>query len=194
MALIQEYRNEGQELDDNKNFRCAIIAVLVEEREGTTVRIKSVLVITIIIILVVSMIFTAFSCQRYNENILMEMVEWPGGGSERNSPIYYFVVTNDGILISYFGLSRSGVDHPRRHNFIRSVQEREEITLSEEDFRYISELVYVIVSGNSEGEILTNSHVMFLHNGNIYVNSTTWSFQIDDLFNLFFDLTSFLVD
>ena len=156
--------------------------------------IKSILVITIVVILLVSIIFTAFSCQRSSDNILMEMVEWPGGGSERNSPIYYFVVTNDGVLISYFGLSRSGVDHPRRHNFIRSVQERAEITLSEEDFRYISELVNVIVSGNSEGEIWTSSHIMFLHNGNIYVNSTTWSFQIDDLFNIFFDLTPFLVD
>ena len=140
------------------------------------------------------MIFIVLSCQRHDEDIFIEVVIWPGGGGERNTPIYYFVVTNNGTLISYAGFSRSGIDHPRRHNFLRSVQERTEVVLSEEDFQYISELVSVIVSGESEGEFWTNSRVVLLYNGNIYENSTVWTYpETFNLVVLIIELTPFPV-
>jgi len=139
-------------------------------------------------------VFTVHSHQRQDDNILAEIVVWPGGGGSRGTPIYYFVVTNDGTLIGYHGLSRNDNWHPRRSNFIRTVHEREQLTLSEDDFLHISELVGRIVSIPDpyveDGTRLTNSHVMFLHNGNVYENNTSMSEPLHNLVNVLFRLTS----
>jgi len=122
----------------------------------------------------------------------MELVYWPGTGGNRGVTIYHFIVKNDGTLISHYGLSRSYSDRLRTRNIIRSVQHREKITLSEEDFLYISGLADEIVSGNSRMGVLANSIAIFIHDGNVYENSTAWSEPLFDLVVILFELTPLL--
>ena len=177
--------------------------------------------IVAIIVLIVAISFILVTSQRYyDEDILMEIVIWPAGGIVEGSPVYYFIVKNDGTFISYSGLSRmssSLIEIPnfmyyfrgfdfiisirnrmelfnltrssQRYDFIMFVQEREEITLNEEDFQRISELVNTIVSGDHKTWAWTSSHAMFLHNGRIYENSTAWSPSLSNLVNLLRELT-----
>jgi len=137
--------------------------------------------ITIAIVTTVVVIFEVTSRPRQYDDVLAEIVVWPGGRWSRGSLINYFVVTNDGILISYYGRSRRDGDSTMTYNFIRSVREREEVILSEEDFLYIYELVNSIVVDTSERLIWASSLVMFLHNGNIYEHSSAWSNPLRDL-------------
>jgi len=148
--------------------------------------------ITVITVLVVT-IFVASFHQRQDDDILMEMVLWPGGRG-RGSSIYYFVVRTDGTLTSYFGRSRRSHDNIGTRNFIRSVREREQIILNESDFANISELVDKIVSGETfQRHAMTDLPVKFIHNGNVYVNSTVWPEPLHDLSYMIFTLSPLAV-
>ena len=152
-------------------------------------RMKVILIIAIVLVLV--LVFTLIFHQRQDDNILMEIVFWPEGGGGRGSPIYHFVVKDDGTLISFSGLSRSDSNHPRTSNFMRVIRrEREETALSDEDFLHISELANKIVSGDSDFWWLTNSMATFIHNGNIYEHGTAWSDDLSELVRLLSESTS----
>ena len=154
---------------------------------------KMKIILLVAIVLILAVIFTVITHQRQGDDILMELVYWSGTRGERGSPIYYFVVKNDGTFISYHGLSRSNSSHPRTRNFIRSVREREQITLDDEDFLYITELVNRIVSGTYEKTVSANSIITFLHNGKIYENSTGWTDPLADLISTLIELTPLTV-
>jgi len=149
----------------------------------------------IIFVASVVVVFVAISNQREKGEILAEIVIWPNGGGGRGGPIYYFVVRSDGTLIGYHGRSRSDSGHDRTRNFVRSIQEREHVGLSSDDFLYISELISRIVLGadNVEGYLEGyhgSTHVMFLQNGYFYENSSFRSRSLQNLLRMLFRLTS----
>jgi len=148
-----------------------------------------ILLIVVVTVPALLVMYFMFRPQERDNNILMEMVIWEGPGGGRGLPIYHFVIKDDGTFIVYYGLSRRGSDSTRTHNFIRSVQEREETTLDDEGLYHISELINEIVLGNSKGVTFTNLHVTFLRNGNIYENCTAWSDPLADLVELILELT-----
>ena len=153
---------------------------------------KPILLIAIVVAIISTAAIAIFviHAQQRQDN-LMELVLWPEGGRNRGVPIYYFVVTNDGVLIGYHGLSRRHSDHNRRHNFVRTVRERQQVVLSEEEFLYISELSGKIVSDTSdEGGRLGSSFVLFLHNGYTYDSCSFKSEPLVSLIHLLFELTS----
>jgi len=134
------------------------------------------------------LIFTLIFHQRQDDNILMEIVFWPRGGGDRGSPVYHFVVKDDGTFISYYGLSRSDSNRNRTSSVIRVIEERKEISLSDKEFSHISELVDRIVSGDSEGGAFSSALAMFIYDGNIYENSTAWSGALHEMIQMFFEL------
>ena len=153
---------------------------------------KSVLLIAAASIVTISALFIIFSHQRRYEDVLMRVVIWTCPSGERNVPIYDFIVKNDGTLISYYGLSRSRHDHSRTHNFIRSVQEREKITLSEEEFRHVSELLNAVVENYHREfeDTMAISHeiITLFYDGNTYggmgVRSMRFQRLVDEIFRL----------
>jgi len=74
-------------------------------------------------------------------------------------------------------------NYERRHDSLRFIRERRRTSLSEEDFLHISELVERIVTLDhwERSAVLTNSWVIFLHNGNVYENNSGISGPLDDL-------------
>ena len=158
-------------------------------------KMKMVSLIALVLIIVVAsavIISVVIVNQRENDNVLAQVVVWPdGGGVSRGLPIYYFVIKNDGTLIGYYGRSRRGVDHDRTRNFVRSIQEREQIDLNEDDFLHISELVGRIVLGSDDLEgYFGSSHVMFLRNGYFYENCSFRSVSLQNLLRTLSRLTS----
>ena len=150
------------------------------------------LILLITVVLIPAVIFTVIFHQRQDEDTLMELVYWPGiGAGFRGNPAYYFIVKNDGTFISYQGFSRFDSWQGRTRNFLRwRNREREQITLSEEDFLYISERVDNIVTGHDDmRQAWTSSVAKFIHNGKIYENSTVWSGPLFDLVDILFELT-----
>lgn len=150
-------------------------------------KMKVILIIAIVLVLV--LVLTLIFHQKQDDNILMELVYWPGGGGGRGSPIYSFIVKDDGTFISLYGLSRSNSDYTRTRNFMILIREREEIALSDEDFLLISELVNKVVSGCSEMWHLTNLFTIFIHDGNIYEKGTARSGALSEMIQVFFELT-----
>jgi len=132
------------------------------------------------------------SHRRRDDDILMEMVIFWSVGDDvrRSSIIYYFVVRNDGTLISYYGLSRNRSDDSSGRISMRTVREREELALNESDFAHISELVNAIVTRETlEYHALTDLHVRFIHNGNIYECNTVRSEPLHNLVRIIIELT-----
>jgi len=150
---------------------------------------RATLLIATVTLLAMFIFYTVLPPRQQDNDILMEMVIWEGPGGPRGLPIYYYIIKNDGTFIVYYGLSRRDSYSTRTRNFIRSIQEREEMTLTDEELQHISEIVSKIVQGESEGETSTNIHVTFLHNGNIYENCTAWSDPLSDLIELILELT-----
>jgi len=140
---------------------------------------KPILQITVSVILVALAIFvitTGSSIRRQSNDILMELFMYtPVGGGLR----YTFVIKNDRTMISYYGRRRSeSWDESRMRNFIRLFREKETITLREEDFQYISELVSTVVALEKDYNLWTRVvfseiDVTLIHDGNIYRNLAT---------------------
>ena len=84
--------------------------------------------------------------------------------------IYHFIITHDGTLISYSGNSCGDCD-PENGSITLTVYDRAEITLSEQEFQQISELVQM-VSQNHYSEyryiVLSHQQVIMLYNDNVY--------------------------
>jgi len=95
--------------------------------------------------IIVTGIFAPPLYRNQRENILAEVVFWPGVETPRVSDIYYFVIKSNGTLIGYYGRSRSLSDHSRSSNFLMLTQRRERVILNEEEFLYISQLINHIV-------------------------------------------------
>ena len=156
---------------------------------------KAIVRIVAFAILAVVAIIAVQVYRRQHSDIMMELVLWPGVGGRRGHHIFYFVVDNNGILTSYSGRSRVHCHNIRPGNpLIPIIRQRERIALSEEDFQQISELVDAIVAGDTRRrEASTDVRAVFLHNGNIYFNCTTWSGPIIDLIQIIRELTHFPV-
>jgi len=157
--------------------------------------IKTVLLIASVIMVLVgaTIFFVVCSRQRQNDDILMEIIIWPGGGDWRGEPFYHFIVKNDGAFISYHGLSFSGSIPSNTRNFIRFIREREEINLNEETFLHVSELVSKIISDDIEGIVRGNTFVTFLHNGNIYESGAVLTLALHELLGICIELTPLTV-
>ena len=144
----------------------------------------------IVAVLILAVIFTVIFPQRQDDDTLMELLDWDGGVG-RGVKVHHFVVKNDGTFISYRGISRFNSSQDRRLHLLRwRGREREQITLSEEDFLYISELVDKIVSGDFPGtSLMADAFAAFIRNGNIYESGTFWSDPFHELYHTLFRLT-----
>ena len=141
------------------------------------------------VVLILAVIFTVIFHQRQDDK-LMELIFWAGVPGSRGDIVYYFIVENDGTFISYRGISRFHNSQVRTRILLRwRNREREEITLSEEDFLRISRLVERIVSDDFEPGALSDATVKFIHNGNIYENCGLWSRPLVELERILFALT-----
>jgi len=133
----------------------------------------------VIVAIVVPLVINA-SRKQY-EDVLMQMVVWLYTG-HRNTEIDYFIVRNDGTFIRYRGLSRSRRDSRRTRNFVGTVIDREERILSEAEFQYVTERVDELVSADNPPWAMSSTVIMFLHNGNIYEMSSSWSVPLANLY------------
>ena len=155
---------------------------------------KMILLIPFTIILVILILFTVLRvlpARRQYEDALMEMIIWRGRSGSNNPHIFRVIVTNDKTLICYSGFSRvpCPYDLPITNNFMWRIRERAEVPLNESDFLRISELVEEIVTGPLRGGVLTNVHVTFLHDGNVYENCTEWSIPLSYLVDIVHELS-----
>jgi len=142
----------------------------------------------ILMVLILFGIFRVLPARRQYEDALMEMIIWQDGW-RRNSYIHRVIVTNDKTIICYSGFSRGPNYPPMTNHFMWRIRERAEATLDENDFLRISELVDEIVAGTSRSTALTNVHVTFLRDGNVYENCTEWSVSLSYLVHIVHELS-----
>ena len=157
---------------------------------------KTIVLIAFFAILALVTIITVLVYRRQHSDIMMELVLWSGDGGRRGHHIYYFIVDNDGILTIYSGRSRvhRGNIRPGSNPLIPILRSRTRITLNEENFQQISELVDAIVAGDTGRRgASTNVLAVFSRNGNIYYNSTYWTEPIMDLILMLIELTPFTI-
>ena len=156
---------------------------------------KAIVRIVAFAILAAVTIITVPACRRQRSDNIMELILWPTGTGRRGDPGYYFVVNNRGILTSYSGRSRLRNANIGPGNPLRPIRRtRTRITLSEEDFQHISELVDAIVAGETgRGGSFVQMRAVFSHSGNIYYDSTMWTGPIKDLIPLLVELSPFTV-
>ena len=151
-------------------------------------------------ILLITIIVTAFllaGCQKRERelDIFMELVIFLSGGCGHNSRTLYFIVENDGTLISYNGISHSGCHLTEGYfsssNLMRSIREREEIKLSAQDFQHISDLTNEVVEKYDGGGAfaITHWHITLLYEGTIYGNSTMFVKELMNLVHRILELT-----
>ena len=131
---------------------------------------KKIILIVMFAMLAIVAVIVMVAQQRQRRDILMELVLLPSGRIGRGSRAYYFVINSNGTFTSYNGRSRiNSCDNIRSGNpLIPILRRRERITLSEEEYQYIFELVDTITSGRAKGEISIQTRAILIHNGNIY--------------------------
>jgi len=66
----------------------------------------------IIIATIAAIVVVHVHNRRYND-ALAEIIIWPGGGFLRGAPVYRFIVTSDGTLISYYGYNLTNIGRVR---------------------------------------------------------------------------------
>ena len=138
---------------------------------------KYIAAIAALIMLIIAItIFVAINQQkRYeDEDVFAKMAIWNGPLNGNNLPVYYFVIKNDGTLVSYFGTARSHHDLSR-NRFMLFTRQRDVTVLSDQDFQRISEMVNAVAADNYSGEfsrVTTHAHILLLHNENIYGGSS----------------------
>ena len=101
----------------------------------------------------------------------MEMIIFPEGGCGASATVYRFIVQNDGTLITYVGTSINHCNVARPDILMWPFgRTRAEITLSDEDFRNISEMIFSIVGDHNapRWRVLSLWEITLLHDGNIY--------------------------
>ena len=145
---------------------------------------KIFFIASIVILLIIT------GCQSQNPNLVMALAIFEGGGCGNNNRAYYFVLNNDGTLISYYGISRNHCDISRR-DFMRTVRAREEIVLSEQDFQSVTELVRAVSEKyhSQESAFLTMRRVTLFYDGNVYDDLTNPIIEFQDLANKLMQLT-----
>ncbi|MCL2388571.1 MAG: hypothetical protein FWC89_13650 [Defluviitaleaceae bacterium] len=151
-------------------------------------RLKIILVASMILLLATLILATIFICQRDSRDVLVKVAifHYRGQGVFH---AYYFVVTNDGTFTSYYGRVRNHNNDKsiRNRNFLSSVQEKEVVILSEKDFQNISELVHIVAIVENcptfGGTFIRTefTDTSFYHNGIVYggvgVNARSGYFQ-----------------
>jgi len=152
---------------------------------------RNKIIIIIISILVLSVAFVATLIQvtqRRDDEMFLRIVIWHDVRIFNNTPsAHYFVVRNDGTLISYRGNAHGHHDISRR-NLMRSIEEREITSLGEEDFQAIHELLYnalyVWENPYLNPGIRDNQLAHLYHNGNVYNLEVGRSLYFHDLISL----------
>jgi len=131
---------------------------------------KSKWIIASVVIVVVAIFFITTVFQRQYRNVLMEMIMYPEGVGRVGSPVYRFIIQNNGTLISYTGISlHTNVERPSTIMF-PFVRRRARVTLSDEDFYYIVNLVFIVSEtyATAQGGVFSLRQVVLLYDGKIY--------------------------
>ena len=151
---------------------------------------KIFVALLILVLIAILTIFTFQSLQRKDDDIFVKIAIWRSSSPEHMSVplVHYFVINDDRTFTSYFGTSRNHNDITR-HNFMRSIQEKEVVVLDAQDFQSISELVSVVIAveNNSQqwNEVVLSDRMFatLYHNGNVYGHSTARSGYFQELIN-----------
>jgi len=101
---------------------------------------KWIIISMVLLILLSTVAFIGATFQRQYQDIFAELIIFTGTHRGNNTQVYRFVLRDNGILVSYRGISPNHYD-VTSGRIIRWVQERSVIALSEEDFKSISEQV-----------------------------------------------------
>jgi len=114
---------------------------------------KRILIAFLIFLLSITLIiFTFRSIREKDTDTLFKIIIFYYEPYGRPPSAHYFVIKSDGVLTSYFGTARRFGEISRR-NPMTSIQERETITLSEDDFENIKELLYVSIFSRKDEEL-----------------------------------------
>jgi len=127
-------------------------------------------IIAIAILFAVTVLFITIVFQRQYRDVLMEMIIFPEGSCGDNALVYRFIVQNDGTLITYTGIGRNHCNVARSDIIMWPIiRRRARITLSDEDFQNISEMVSIL-SENQEIllAVMGQWQITLLIDGNIY--------------------------
>jgi len=126
--------------------------------------------IAVAVLFVAAVLFVVAVSQRQYRNVLMEMIIFPEGPAWIGSPVYRFVVQNDGTFISYTGICiHTNAANPNTI-MLPFVRRRARITLSDEDFHGISEMVSLASEtyATAQSSVFGLWQVTILHDGNVY--------------------------
>jgi len=102
------------------------------------------------LVFVVAVLFVMFDFYRNDDDVFIKIAIWRYQ-FEGGAHAYYFVIENDGTFTSYYGIVRNPRNHRgetriQRHDFLSSVEEREVVLLSEQEFQDIAELVRIVTA------------------------------------------------
>jgi len=131
------------------------------------------IIITLALLTIASVITVAIR-HRQRENIVMEIIIFPGGGGSA----YRFIIRNDRTLISHFGNTWEQRGMITRGNIIRFVRQRSRTTLSEEDFHTIVEMADFVTENYccGDGHVFSTWNPYLIYNdltfGNFNVSGT----------------------
>jgi len=131
-------------------------------------KLKWIIASTIFVLVVVLLVTTVF--QRRYRNVLMEVIMYPEGVGRVGSPVYRFIIQNNGTLISYTGISlHTNVERPSTIMF-PFIRRRARVTLSDEDFHNISNMIALIAEtyDTAQGGVFGLWQSVILHDGKIY--------------------------
>ena len=143
---------------------------------------RRIAMVTAILTIATLVTVVAFHRIRHEQDVFMEMIIFPGGSCRNNIHVYRFVVRNDGVFTSYYGISRNHCDFTR--NVVRFFWRRARVTLSEQEFQTISELTHLVAENYNtiEGAVVFGRrHVTLLYDGRIFGRSTAFIGELDDL-------------
>ena|GEM_PF-4008752 len=123
------------------------------------------LIITVFLAIIAFLGFQTF--QGRASDVFFEVVIFTGVNPNGNVRAYRFIVTNDKTLISIQGIARNHLD-VTRGSIMRFIQNRYTISLTEQDFQLIIELVANTVENRYRLQSLSQWRTYLLYNGNIY--------------------------
>ena len=138
--------------------------------------------------LIVFVMFAVLVFERHDgdDDVFIKIAIWRSWQYGDAPRVTFFVISNDGTLTSYIGISRSHGDITRR-NFIRTVHEKEEIALNEQDFQSISELAGIVAAVENDSQLWNGAVLSSIittslyYNGNIYGGTSARSRYFHEL-------------